>query len=256
MPLFRTPTKRTGACSVRIPRIYTQSPLLANTELTLDAAPSHHILKVLRMNEGRPLVLFNGDGHQYAASIISATKKLATVKIDSAEYKPNASPLTTTLAIGLSKGDRFEWVLQKATELGVSTIHPLFTKRSEVKLSGERLAKKMASWQQVLISACEQCGRNTLPQLKPPIPLQPFIHDASSDVKFVLHHRSEKALDTIDKPSSATLLIGPEGGLSEEEITQSQAQGFLPLCLGHRVLRTETAPLAALSIMQHLWGDL
>ncbi|WP_086930412.1 16S rRNA (uracil(1498)-N(3))-methyltransferase [Agarilytica rhodophyticola] len=241
---------------MRIPRIYTPQELHSNAEIALEAAASHHLIKVLRMAQGRPLVLFNGDGHQYDASIVRIEKKTAIIKTTSSLLQANDSPLTSELAIALSKGDRMDWVLQKATELGVSRIVPLFSERSEVKLSGERLQKKQTSWQQIIISACEQCQRNVLPQLASAQTLESYIEQCSSELKLVLHHRSDKTLSNYTSVKSVSLLIGPEGGLSDTEIAMAQEHGFSPLTLGKRVLRTETAPLAALSIMQYLWGDL
>ncbi|MFL0805435.1 MAG: 16S rRNA (uracil(1498)-N(3))-methyltransferase [Agarilytica sp.] len=241
---------------MRIPRIYTPQTLASNSTVELEAEASHHLLKVLRMDVGRPLILFNGNGNQYSGAISRATKKTAIVLIQQEEYKPNVSPLNIELAIGLSKGDRFDWVLQKATELGVTQISPLITARSEVKLSSERLEKKMAGWKKVIIGACEQCQRNVLPELKDVQPIQSYIEHSQSSVKLVLHHRSDDALHSLKPEQSAALLIGPEGGLSDTEIQAAETLGFMPLKLGNRVLRTETAPIAALSIMQYLWGDM
>ncbi len=241
---------------MRIPRIYTPQTLASNSSIELEAEASHHLLKVLRMDVGRPLVLFNGDGNQYSGAISRTTKKTAIVLIQKQEHKPNVSPIDIELAISLSKGDRFDWVLQKATELGITKISPLITERSEVKLSGERLEKKMANWKKIIISACEQCQRNVIPLLNDVHPLQSFVEHNQSSVKLVLHHRSQDSLYNLKPEHSATLLIGPEGGLSDTEIQAAETKGFMPLKLGDRVLRTETAPIAALSIMQYLWGDM
>lgn len=241
---------------MRIPRIYTPQPLHPDTAIELESEPSHHLIKVLRMETGRPLTLFNGNGHQYTATISAINKKTVHAVIEAQEFKPNLSPVDIELAIGLSKGDRFEWVLQKATELGVSKITPLVTNRSEVKLSGERLEKKMQSWRNVVINACEQCQRNVLPTLNDTQKISDFVENNTAHLKFVLHHRSEKRLEELTPPKHLSLLIGPEGGLDEEEINLATSNDFQPLKLGERVLRTETAPLAALSIMQYLWGDI
>ncbi len=241
---------------MRIPRIYTPQELSSNCKIELEEEASRHLLKVLRMDVGRPLTLFNGDGYQYHGSISGTNKKTAVVTIQKQEHRPNISPIEIELAIGLSKGDRFDWVLQKATELGVSKITPLFTSRSEVKLSGERLEKKMHSWRNIIIGACEQCQRNVLPTLSDAQKLPDYIENTSASLKFVLHHRSEKGLAESTPDKTISLLVGPEGGLNEEEINTAESCGFQALKLGERVLRTETAPLAALSIMQHLWGDL
>lgn len=240
---------------MRVPRIYTEQALPASGEVELDEGASHHILKVLRMQAGRPLILFNGDGSEYFAEIESAGKKLATVQVTGSKVVNTESPLHSHIAIGLSRGERFDLVLQKATELGVSEITPLFTERTEVKLAKERLEKKISSWQKIITSACEQCGRNKVPTCHPPQSLDAFLAQELSGKKFVLHHRNSNKLLASEKVGSVTLLIGPEGGLSEQEIEQANSAGFLNLALGPRVLRTETAPLAALSLMQHCWGD-
>lgn len=241
---------------MRIPRIYTPQALDAHSELELEAEAAHHLVKVLRMDVGRELILFNGNGNEYSATITRTTKKTAFVSIQNEEHKPNSSPVQIELAIGISKGDRFDWVLQKATELGVSKITPLFTSRCEIKLSGERLSKKMAGWQKTVIGACEQCQRNELPELAEPLNIDDFISQADAELKFVLHHRSEHSLSNDTPPQSVVILVGPEGGLSDEEILDAESNGFTPLKFGNRVLRTETAPVAALSVMQYLWGDL
>lgn len=148
-----------------------------------------------------------------------------------------------------------EWVVQKATELGVSSVTPLLSERGEVKLRGERADKKQAQWQQIAYSACEQCQRNRPPQINPITPLHQLLAGESSALKLVLHHRSTAALQSYSAPTSVCLLIGPEGGFSDAEIDAAQAAGFQPLTLGPRVLRTETAPLAAIAALQTVWGD-
>lgn len=240
---------------MRIPRIYTTQALASGQTVLLEEGPSHHLAKVLRMTEGRPIVLFNGDGNEYSAEISEVKKKVVSAAVHSVESPQRESPLHTHLAIALSKGDRFEWVLQKATELGVTQITPLFTERTDVKLSGERLEKKVASWQQVIISACEQCQRNVLPVFHTPMPFDAFVTSCDAERKLVLHHRSDATLDPQQPPHSVALLIGPEGGLSESEIHAAEHNGFASLTLGPRVLRTETAPIAALSALQFVWGD-
>lgn len=241
---------------MRIPRIYTDQPLSSGTLITLEESPSRHIAKVLRMQPGRELVLFNGRGGEYQACIEAVNKKSVSVTVGGFDQTDRQSPLNIELAIGLSRGERFDWVLQKATELGITRIAPLITERTEVKLSGERLEKKMHHWQQILVSACEQCQRNRLPQLSKPVKLADWLATSEAALQFVLHHRSDRALSELPRPDSLALLVGPEGGLSDAEIQLAQAQGHTPLALGPRVLRTETAPVVALSLFQHLWGDL
>jgi 16S rRNA (uracil1498-N3)-methyltransferase len=240
---------------MRIPRIFTRQDLHINSIIELEEAPSHHLNKVLRMQVGRELILFNGVGGEYLSTIESITKKNVYVKIAEFNAENRESPLQLELAIGISRGDRMEWVLQKATELGVATITPLVTERTEIKLSGERADKKKERWQQTIISACEQCQRNVLPKLNPPILVNDWVAQCDADLKFVLHHRENQGLPQGKKANSVALLIGPEGGLTETEINYATQQNFSPLTLGPRVLRTETAPVAAISLVQYLWGD-
>ncbi len=241
---------------MRIPRIFTSQPLDGNAELELEERAAHYLLKVLRMEAGRELVLFNGQGGEFPAVIAEKTKSRVIVKTGDKQEINRESPLDTHLGIGISRGERMDWVLQKATELGVTAITPLFSERTEVKLNGDRLDKRVQHWQNILISACEQCQRNVLPVLHPPRQLNEFLADDRAEQRFVLHHRAETRLADLPPPASASLLIGPEGGLSVDEIALAAQYNFTPLKLGERVLRTETAPVAALAIMQHLWGDL
>ena len=241
---------------MRIPRIYCAQRLQEGSNVVIDKAASHYLAKVLRLQPGRGLTLFNGDGYQYSAVITCVNKKSVETSVDTKHHITTESPLQTELAIGISRGERMDWVLQKATELGVSSLVPLITERTEVKLNPERTAKKMRHWQQITISACEQCGRNVLPQLQPPKTLASYIEMASADVKFVLAANKQADATNREVPASVALLIGPEGGLCEQEIELANAGGFQGLSLGARVLRTETAPLAALTIVQYRWGDM
>lgn len=241
---------------MRIPRIYTEQPLQANTDIELEENASRHLGKVLRMQAGRELVLFNGQGGEYAATVSEVGKKAVRVSITAFNPVERESPLPIHLAIGVSRGERMDWVLQKATELGVTKITPLFTERTEVKLSGPRLEKKQQHWQQILISACEQCQRNSLPQLNGAQRFDEWLPSVDESRRFVLHHRTDVALADSAKPQSVALVIGPEGGLSTAEIQRALQHEFQPLALGPRVFRTETAPVAALSVLQYLWGDL
>ncbi len=240
---------------MRIPRIFTEQTLITGELVQLEETASHHLSKVLRMQAGRELILFNGTGGEFAAIIQEVSKKYVTVVVAEHIADNRESPLQLELAIGISRGERFEWVLQKATELGVTKITPLITERTEVKVGGERQEKLVDRWQQIVISACEQCQRNLLPELSAPVQISEWLTTVNSDLRFVLHHRDSKTLPAEQKPQSVTLLIGPEGGLSESEIEQAQAKKFSALTLGPRVLRTETAPVAAISLAQYLWGD-
>jgi 16S rRNA (uracil1498-N3)-methyltransferase len=242
---------------MRVPRIYTAQPLSAGARLALETDAAHHLARVLRMPVDAQLVLFNGDGAEYPARIAAIDKKNVVVTIERADASERESPLQIHLGIAVSKGERMDWVIQKATELGVTQISPLQSERVEVRLHGEREEKKRAHWQAITVAACEQCQRNRLPVVNTTQPLAGWLDAVVADEKFVLHHRSDTALaDAVAKPRSVALLIGPEGGLSDSEIAQAERSGFNSLRLGPRVLRTETAPLAALSVLQFLWGDL
>ncbi len=240
---------------MRIPRVYTDQALQTGATVILEEAPSRHLAKVLRMTPGRELLIFNGTGGEYPARITEVGKKSVSVHLESFEDVDRESPLDLELAIGLSRGDRMDWVIQKATELGATRITPLFTERTEVKLKGDRLDKKWDHWRQVMISACEQCQRNRLPALSAPITLNEWLDQSRGQKRFVLHHRDSRGLPESEPLAQLSLLVGPEGGLSEEEIEQARTDGCEPLTLGPRVMRTETAPIAAISLAQYLWGD-
>ncbi len=238
-------------------RIFVEAELLAGAALTLPQAACHHLLVVLRAKVGQPLILCNNTGVEAIAAIEQLDKKSAVARIQSVETIERESPLKIHLAIGISRGERMEFVLQKSTELGASAITPLWCERTEVKLDDARLQKKMQHWQQIILNACEQCGRTRLPVLHAPQRVHDFTSGDINELRFVLHHRSAHALPHArHKPVSVSLLIGPEGGLSEAEISSATQAGFSPLTLGPRVLRTETAPLVALSLLQCRWGDL
>lgn len=241
---------------MRVPRIFTRELLQAGTECQLEESQSHYLSRVLRMDIDRPLILFNGLGGEYTATISKLSKKHVCAMVNSFSAENHQSPLPIHLGIAISKGDRFELVLQKATELGITDITPLLTERTEFKAKAERLAKKESHWQQVVIAACEQSQRNLLPTIHPTTNFSDWLPTLTESRKFVLHHRSETALSDLEQPNSVALAIGPEGGLSALEIQQAINEGFHSLTLGPRVLRTETAPITAISLLQYIWGDL
>ena len=242
---------------MRIPRIFTDSPLAVGSQCQLDDNAANHVGRVLRMQAGQALLLFNGDGQDYRATITEAGKKHVQVAVTEAAENETESPLRVVLAQTLSKGDRMDYAVQKAVEMGVSEIVPLTTERCDVKLKGDREDKRLRHWQQVAISAAEQCGRARVPEIQPVMTVQQWLeHARACDLRLVLHHRTERSLNTLEKPSSIALMIGPEGGLTAEEIALAEDNGFLPVALGPRVLRTETAPVAAIALCQWLWGDI
>ena len=240
---------------MRLPRLYVPQPLPLKQTMVLGEAASHYLSKVLRMQEDQPLILFNGDGVQVSAHITLVHKKRVEVLATANLAGPDASPLHTHLGQVMSRGERMDYVIQKATELGVSEIPPLFSSRCEVKLDPQRQAKRLTHWQQIAISACEQSGRIHIPTIHFPATFEDWINKTVADTKLVLHPHQTQALIDQRAPQSCALLIGPEGGLTDLEVEQAQAQGYTGLRLGPRILRTETAPVAALTLLQHIWGD-
>jgi 16S rRNA (uracil1498-N3)-methyltransferase len=234
-------------------RLYQNAPLKINDTLVLDEYGSHHLAKVLRFPQGQSIILFNGDGYDYQANVLSVNKQ-CEVNITACTFNQNESCLNLTLAQGVAKGEKMDFLIQKAVELGVSQIVPIFTQRCVVKLKGEKLKKRAQHWQKIIIGACEQSGRSTVPKLVDPLNFEDFIEQDFGKI-FVLHHRAQQSLLEFDKTSQATIMIGPEGGLSKDEIEYAIQQGAQPLLLGSRVLRTDTASLAAIANMQLLWGS-
>ncbi len=242
---------------MRIPRIYNKALAHEKDSLILDSDLSHYIGRVLRMKVGQQLFLFDGMGYEVLAEITEFISK-QSVSVSVIEIVPNSkeSPLYIHLGQSISKGDRMEFTIQKSVELGVAEITPIWAERCEVKLKGERLTKKVEHWQSIAASACEQCGRNVVPKINSPMSLDQWLEERNEEIKITLHHRANADLRTIKAPTNAALLIGPEGGLTEREIKESESSGFKSITLGPRVLRTETASLAVLSLMQYQWGDL
>ncbi len=241
---------------MRIPRIFTHHTLAAGQTLELEEAGQRHLVQVLRLRPGMDLRLFNGDGKEYAARLTECSKKAAQAEVLTLQREEPHPPLAIHLAIGVSKGERMDFALQKSVELGVTEITPLFTERTTVRLQGERLEKRLQHWRNVTVAACEQSGRCRLPQLHKPDSLEGWLAGRGSHKGILLDHRASRSLPEMEPPTDAiALLIGPEGGLSEEERNQAQAQGLTAIKMGPRVMRTETAPLAAIAAIQLLWGD-
>jgi 16S rRNA (uracil1498-N3)-methyltransferase len=241
-----------------ISRIFQIAPLKTGAELELDTQATHHLARVLRAKVGDCITLFNGDGGEFSAAITHIDKKKVIVKIGA--YHPHSveSSLDLCLAQGIARGEKMDYMIQKAVELGVKKIIPLLTERSTVKLTPERRAQRANHWQSIVNSACEQSGRNSLPTLLPPQTLSAWLATQPSGHRFVLTPDGASRLKqlSLSANASVTLLIGPEGGLSSGEIQQAEAQGFTSLNLGPRILRTETATVAVLTTFQCLFGDL
>ncbi|MBU3004110.1 16S rRNA (uracil(1498)-N(3))-methyltransferase [Paraglaciecola arctica] len=242
---------------MRIIRIYYPFDMSADSFVTLTEDATNHLANVLRAKTGQAVVLFNGDGNEYSAQLTEVTKRKVVAQIDSKISISIESPLNIHLGQGISRGDRMEWVIQKSIELGVTEITPLITERCGVKLSKERWAKKHQQWQKLAIAACEQCGRNVLPVLHPPLAFADWITLSTNQIRLTLHPRADRAFRHVSMPAAgARLLIGPEGGFTEQEIYQTEQNGFQTIQLGPRVLRTETAAIAAISALQAIHGDL
>lgn len=240
-------------------RIYQSISLSPNQTLLLDSDASHHVARVMRASVGDALVLFNGLGGEYQADITRIDKKSVEVRLKSFDPREVESPVSLHLAQGIARGEKMDFIVQKAVELGVTQITPLITERCNVRLDAEREEKRLQHWRAVAISACEQSGRNRLPQIHEPVSLTHWLPTQSSGRRFVLSpHVSAKlpAPASSSDHSPIVVLIGPEGGLSDAEVTLAAQQGFLPLNLGPRILRTETATVTALTVMQCRYGDL
>lgn len=230
-------------------RAYHPFSLTQQSEQALTDEAFHHLIKVLRLKEGAAITLFDGNNREAHAIIQSVSKKEALCKIEEVMKVNREHPRALTLAQCLGKGEKMEWIIQKAVELGVSAFTPILSERTVVKLSKERLEKKLASWQKVIIGASEQCGRNQLMRLNPPIALNTFLQQANETTLF-FHPKAEKTLKTLELPElkPLNLLIGPEGGFSDSEVEVAH-QFATPVQLGPRILRMETAALVGVSLL-------
>lgn len=242
---------------MRIPRIYHPEILTAHSEIALSEDAANHVGRVLRMQPGQAIQLFDGSNQVFEASITQVDKKSVRVSLNQGVLADNESPLNLHLGQVISRGEKMEFTIQKSIELGVNTITPLFSERCGVKLDGERLEKKLQQWQKIAIAACEQCGRNRIPEIRPAMQLEAWCNEQDDSLKLNLHPRASHSINTLPLPvSHVRLLIGPEGGLSAEEIAMTSSYGFTDILLGPRVLRTETTALTAITALQVRFGDL
>lgn len=252
-----------------LPRFYCPEPIIVGQIIELPAGVAHHALRVLRLEQGDKLILFNGSGGEFQATMTRVGKGGATAAVEKYLDIERESPLAITLAQAICANEKMDWIVQKAVELGVNGIQPLVTKLSTVKLSGERVERRMKHWQQIVVSACEQCGRNRIPQVLPLLSLSGWLgsqmderrnlsNGAPPNPCFMLSPIAQKGLHDFREPvatTALTILVGPEGGFTPEEEAAALMAGFIPLRLGGRVLRTESAALAAVAAIQALWGD-
>jgi len=240
---------------MRAPRLFVEAALATGAAIELKDEALHYARNVLRLEVGAPLLLFNGEGSEFEATVTAAGKRSLTLGVGPGSAAARDTALPVHLGIGLARGERMDWVVQKCTELGVATITPLALARCNAKFDQGRGDNRLRHWRQVAISACEQCGRNRLPLIEEPMPLERWLAQRTGAPGFVLHTADSKPLARADSPAQVRLLVGPEGGLDNNEFAQALAAGFTPWSLGPRVLRTETAPVAALAILQYVWGD-
>lgn len=242
---------------MKIPRIYQEIPLLENTTVSLTEAGSHHVAQVLRMAPGDQVLLFNGTGGEYFGEIVAINKRSVDVQLTFFNEVDRTSPLAVHLGQVIGKGDHMDYAIQKAVELGVSEITPLFSRRCEVRLAGERLEKKVQQWQHLVIGACEQTGLNVVPKVNTPVSLESWASSVQTERKWILHTEGEPWNPFEgDAPQTLAFAVGPEGGFDETEIALVKDLGFECVTLGPRVWRTETAPVVMLSLLQYNWGDL
>lgn len=240
-----------------VPRFYVAAGLAPGASVELPSEAAHHALRVLRLGDGDEVVLFDGRGGEWQARLQRSGPVLRAV-LDAFDAGDREPPLAVTLVQGLPAADKMDWIVQKCTELGVAAIRPVAARRSVVRLSGERMERRGQHWQQVAVAACEQCGRNRVPEVAPLVDLPHYLGMAAAEgeTRLLLMPGAETSLSTMEKPSGGvTLMIGPEGGFEDGEVRAALAAGFRPVALGPRVLRTETAGLAMLAALMARWGD-
>ena len=240
---------------MRSPRTYQDTKFEIGDLIELDKIASHHLYRVLRLKDYDNITLFNGDGYEYSSSLVIQGKKVFAKILNHTETNKESN-LEITLLQGVSKGDRMDMCIQKSVELGVNKIIPVICQRTVVNLKADRLEKKMKHWQGIIISACEQSGRNIIPDLERPIHLQEVIKRKLAGTKLTLQPMATQRINDFQPTDNKiNFLIGPEGGLTDDEIKLALDHEFSGICLGKRILRTETAAIAAISAAQTLWGD-
>jgi 16S rRNA (uracil1498-N3)-methyltransferase len=241
--------------AARIPRFHVPVTPLPGVEIELSAWAARHCA-VLRLRRGDAVVVFDGAGGEFAAELTLVSEDGTRARVLSGRAVERESPLGITLAQCISGGDRMDLTLQKSTELGVARIVPIASERSIVKLSRDRADRRVAHWRKIVIAACEQCGRNRIPEVAGIIELDTFLSEPlGGALRLLLAPDAEGGLKRLDPPESVILLVGPEGGLAPHERRHAESRGFLPVRFGPRTLRTETAPIAVVAAMQGLWGD-
>jgi 16S rRNA (uracil1498-N3)-methyltransferase len=245
-----------NSASRAAPRIFAPLDFVPGAEIRLPDRASHH-LTVLRLHRGDSVTLFNGQGGEFTAELVRVSAGQAWARILTSHKLERESPLSVALAQCVSSGDRMDTTLQKSTELGVSRIIPIASERSLVRLSGDRAEKRVAHWRNIVIAACEQCGRNHVPEVACITDIETFLDalEPGGGLRLLLAPEAGQTLRQLPRPERVALLVGPEGGLTQRERVRAERAGYVPVRFGPRVLRTETAPLAAIAAMQALWGD-
>ena len=233
------------------PRVYLDAALAHAGEVSLDDAPAHHLARVLRLREGDSLTVFNGRGGEWDAEFLGKRR----VRLREFSEVERESPLHITLAQGVSSGDRMDYTIQKAVELGVACIQPIFTKRGVVRLEGSRAQSRVNHWKKIVIAACEQSGRNRVPEMRPLVDFPIYVRDLRDEGARLLLSAQGRPLKELDVKATATVAAGPEAGFAPEEQAALERAGFVKASLGPRILRTETAALAALAALNALRGD-
>lgn len=243
---------------MRLSRVHVEAPLQSGHSLTITGSAGIHIARVLRLRAGDAITVFNGHGGEYAGSIEAIHRDTVTVKVADFRAIERESAFQLSLAQGISRGERMDWVVQKATELGVARIVPLFTERSVVQLDARQAARKIQHWRSIAIAACEQSGRNRVPEIATPLSIFELLEQRRpGDCELLLSPgASARIADLPARGPAATVLIGPEGGLADVEHEAAVRTGFSPVRMGPRVLRTETAAVCALTLLQQKFGDL
>jgi len=241
---------------MRLTRIYSDEPLSSGQELLLGVTASNHLLHVVRLQVSMPLVLFDAHGNEFNAQLIGKQKAHARVKVsDSTQADNLESPLYLHLGQAISRSQAMDYSLQKSVELGVNRITPLLTAFNSDKWKAAHLEGCLRHWQSIVVSACEQSGRRHIPQLDPPQILAQWLLQTHSTTRLLLHPRGATRLNTLTSSQNVTLLVGAEGGFSDEEVSQAIQAQFTPICLGPRILRTESAAPAAIAVLQYVAGD-
>ena len=243
---------------MRVTRVHVDAALSTGTSIALPETAAVHLVRVLRLQPGEACVLFNGDGHDYDARISSVGKRRVEAEVVGARVVDRESPLRITLVQGIARGEKMDWILQKATELGIHGIVPVGSERSEVKLDAERAGKRLAHWRSVVVSACEQCGRARVPAVAAAQPMQAALSELPDVPRFLLDPEATPSIATMSQPlaDGCVLAVGPEGGWSPRDREFLLEAGFSGLRLRPRILRTETAGIAAIAALQSRVGDL